>query len=657
MAYGLAVLGLLGHLRLLPGLVWVALMLVLGARDLPAAGRLAARLCRRAVAALDCGRLTLLAGCAVGVILLACILLGTGVSGTSPLYIAGAAALVLAGIALWRPRHGLAWILLAWCLLTFGAALAPPADLDWDGLAEHLAQAAVYARTGHYAPLWYDHHSHFPALVQMLYALGLLLDGAALAKLFHWAFGLLALGAVGAIADHFLGRGSGKWAALVWATTPLVGGLMQIGYVDLATTAYGLLALLAFLHWRRAASPRALAVAALMAAGAMATKMQGIPLFGILLAGVLATAVTRRWPAGRSLRHAALFCAVVLVIAGPWYAKSWLTTGNPVYPFAYGVFGGKHWGPAEARQYDYHQKEFGVDHLPPPDTFYALPRLQRTFTGPRSPLNLLLAPWNLSFSPVPFTETWRQGNRALRSALLVNWIGPLYFLGLLGLVALRLTRPPGTPTPGWRNCTAILLLFLPLWLWWLASMQFARYLIPSLALLAPCAGLACHLAARRWIQALPLLWAAAALTATCLVVAPPLACVSGMVPADTYLRATCEVYEPSMALNQVMPPTGKAILYGEPRGFYIARDYMWGDPGHHRIIPYERLKTPTALVAHLRSMGITHALINQAFAGAFTPGDSPAGLLAQATQQGLIHVVTDPPLKRREYVILDLRSR
>ena len=126
-----------------------------------------------------------------------------------------------------NPRLGIFWLLATGAAVTFLAALMPPTEIDWDGLAEHLAQAKVYARTGAYAPLWHDHHSHFPALVQMLFTLGMLFNGPGLAKLFHWSFGMIALATVYCLGERFARPGSGKWAALTFATTPVIGWLMR----------------------------------------------------------------------------------------------------------------------------------------------------------------------------------------------------------------------------------------------------------------------------------------------------------------------------------------------------------------------------------------------------------------------------------------------
>ena len=127
-------------------------------------------------------------------------------------------------------------------VLQLVAALAPPTPNDWDGTSEHLAMAKQYARDGRIHPLWYDHHSQFPATVQMLFTLAHVFGVPAAAKLFHWGFGMVALAAALLIGRRLLSPAAGSWGALVLATTPGFAWLMGAGYVDLATVACGLLA-------------------------------------------------------------------------------------------------------------------------------------------------------------------------------------------------------------------------------------------------------------------------------------------------------------------------------------------------------------------------------------------------------------------------------
>jgi hypothetical protein len=59
----------------------------------------------------------------------------------------------------------------------------------------------------------------------------------------------------------------------------------------------------------------------------------------------------------RIVSAATAFALVVLVAAAPWYVRNTVETGNPLYPFGYGVFGGRHWSNA-ASEYlaDYYRQ-------------------------------------------------------------------------------------------------------------------------------------------------------------------------------------------------------------------------------------------------------------------------------------------------------------
>src|SRR5206468_3133940 len=55
-------------------------------------------------------------------------------------------------------------------------------------------------------------------------------------------------------------------------------------------------------------------------------------------------------------------------------------------------------------------------------------------------------------------------------------------------------------------------------------------------------------------------------------------------------------------------------LYDEPRGYYLDVDYWWANPGHSRLIEYEKLANGEDLVRELKRLGTTHLYWNLQFA-------------------------------------------
>ena len=621
---------------------------------------------------------------AVGLPLLAYATLGMGLLGqlsagklAGMLVVAGALGLVLgggrelacqgevlrrAGRALARSPQRVWYGLVAlWGLTLVPQALAPPGYVDWDGPAEHLAMAKVWLHGGAIVPLWYDHHSQFPATVQMLYVLGLAFGGPVAAKLFTTLFGLLSVAAVGAVARRHFGRESGAWALVIFAATPLVGWLSTVAYVDLPAVFFCMLGLSFFLDWQQRPGVASAAWAGVCFGLGLAVKMQVLVFWGALLLVALGrVASVRVAPASRRCRGQgqdrltgetpvpprppthwrqwAAYVGLALAVASPWYVKSWVLTGNQVYPFAYGIFGGKQWSPEQAQAYTYAQKRWGWGDLPPGEVYWKLSPLQRLFVGPRRPDHLLLAPVGLTFLPAKYVDAgW---GRVL--SFMCTAVGPLY-LALLPLLLLRGKRPRAWGVIGWA--------LVPVWLWWLISAQYSRYFLPGLAWLAPAAAWAAGEVAQRgrwarWVlPGVVMAGLAVAIGINLLGAAAALPVLTGTESADDYLSTVQTGLYPALQfLNRVTPENGTVISYGEPRLFYLDRPYLWGEPNYHRLLDYDRMETADDLLAAYRGLGITEVLTNRQF----FPGGPPinqkiAKLLEEGVVAGKLEVLAGPP--------------
>lgn len=534
--------------------------------------------------------------------------------------------------------------------LTLVGALAPPAGSDYDGLAEHLAQASYYVRHHVVAPLWHDHHSQFPSNMQMLYSVALLYNHSVSgAKLFHWFHGMLCLIGVALIARRFMARRAAPWAAVILATTPLFIWLCSVSYVDLGAAAYGVLALLMFLHWYRSGERRYLFLSGLLAGCGATVKMQGLALFGVLIFAALLF-VLLRW--FRKLTDSAPPCPWrprslasglwMVVVTGclgaliccPWYIRSYLYTGNPVYPFAYSIFGGKHWSADRALGYQRHQLEFGLGELPSQADLDAMPRWQRFFAGPRQPWKWLYAPFGLTYQPWQY-----EVNLGPLANMVMTSLGPLYLAFMFALLLIP-AKPPAVKVT--------LCLFLALWLWWFSSMQLARYLLPTLALIAPVAGYALYrcLSGGR-IIALAAGWAAGLWAVTALILCllqslPALPVVLGLQSRDDYLSLNLDIAEPSRFIRENLPTDAKIAMYGEVRSFYFDRDVFWAEMAHSDFFDYTKMRGPQDLLKRYHELGITHVFLNLAnLPGMKASQEATVRLLREGMQQGFLIPIAD----------------
>ncbi len=542
--------------------------------------------------------------------------------------------------ALRRSPHGFLYALaLLWLALTFLGVLGPSDARDWDGIGEHLAQAKSYLRAGRVEPLWFDHHSQFPATMVMLYSLGLALGGQGAAKLFHWGFAVLSLLAVWRLTRRHVAPEAGGPALWVLMTTPLFGWLATVGYVDLSSVFFSLLAADYVLAWRQTDARGDMARAGLMAGAGMAIKMQGLFTFGVLLLAAMVWAVRLR----RGLRPLLVYAALAGALAAPWYIKSWVLTGNPVYPFAYGLFGGKQWSSAQARPYAYHHASFGYGKLPAEHEWHELSALQKRLSGPRSPLMMLIAPFTLTWMPEYYSP-----RQPRMTAIVMLSVGPMY-LGLAPLLAVLRRRKP--PAAGW-----LALIFAAFWLWWLQTTQLQRYLLPWLALTAPLAGLALAwlMRAERPVGAvfrtLAVVWSLMALVFLVWQVVPLAPVALGLADARAHLALNLDCYAPIAQVNRYTPPDALIGTYGEPRLFYLDRPYLWADPGHSLLIDYQAADTPEKLAGEYRRLGIDYLLINQQFFGPLgETKEKLHDLLIEGLAKGLL---VPEPMPSRRFLLL-----
>ncbi|MBI4676696.1 MAG: hypothetical protein HY748_03865 [Elusimicrobia bacterium] len=498
--------------------------------------------------------------------------------------------------------------LAAWHTLIL--ALAPATE--WDVLLYHLAIPKLYLRLGRIQEIPWLLYSHWPHLMETLYALPLALGDDGAAALMHGTIsGVLAVSVYRAGRAELGGLAMGRQVPEGAGRSPLAGGgcvgltaaalvAAQPAFLRVAGAAHGdgAFALFHFLgswalwRWASASGPadggsrrrgrRMLAIAGLLAGLAASTKLAAASLLAAS-AFVVWLAENRRGT--RSPWKAAAFYALCgLGVVLPWYAKTLVGTGNPFWPVFSKALGGR-WG-AESFE----------------------------------SLYLRSSQW-----PWP-----------LEAGRLLRW-GPQYLLApLAGLWLLAAMR--GARTPSFLKFLLMpLIVYLPL----IARYEDAwRYLLPFYPALALVSAWAAEALARPRAVGDPLArrpapggwgW--------------PRSCAAGLVgigllPAllatqnnelfavagarsrlepgrdsrEVYLERTLDHYRAFRKLARVLPSSARVLFVREARGYYFEGDYQWGDPLNQGLIPYARLSGPDALDLRLRELGVTHVLVNEVLA-------------------------------------------
>lgn len=274
----------------------------------------------------------------------------------------------------WRPETTslVALVLLAAILVPlFLLALAP--TVSWDADVYHLALPKQYLEHGGFVDQPMLVYAHWPQNIELLFALALLARDHLLAKLVHFAFGLgILLALWTACRNEASGRAPGERATLhagaflamaLFLINDVVVFELRVAYVDLAH-AFVLLAAFLFVSGARDAHTAGKArheASLLLLGGSAAGLLVGVKLTGIV--GVAAVGLLYL-PRLAESRGRMLFTTryVLPVLAGwaPWLAKTWLATGNPVYPLLWPTLGGPHWSAELATRFASWQQGIGM---------------------------------------------------------------------------------------------------------------------------------------------------------------------------------------------------------------------------------------------------------------------------------------------------------
>lgn len=534
---------------------------------------------------------------ALGLGVLSILTLILGVSGALSRATAGAVLVVggVLGLAFllgyrrwsWPPEARAAWsaaLIPAGLLIPLVAPLAIaglgaslPPGLIWSGenraydaLEYHLEGPRACFDAGRIHFLKHNVYTSFPQQMEMLYLLQMhLVDGplrgAIPAQWLHLWCTIAAVAVLAAAAP----RGLPRWiVAALAGSTPWLAYLGALAYVEGGLLLFTAVAAGLVLENLRSGGPTrlrdvvAIGLCLGLAGGCKYTAL-ALVAAGLLLAWVLT--LEGAWLS--RLRVAFVGGAAVAVAFSPWLLRNAAFTGNPVYPFAYGWFGGQAWSAEQAEQ------------------------------------------WHRGHSLPPAQAGWYARGQGVWKELSGQMLGGATTLFAL-FCALR----------GPRRSTTFFLIWVvaAVGVWALFTQMPGRFLVPIVVPLVLLIGEAVGEWQQRGRRQLVLASCGAALfiggmnSATLLQLA--LADVGWWRRQGVeleYLIGQAEAVQASQPLNIMLPPEAHAWLIGEARAFYVACD------AHYHVVfnrdpwlAYAEKATPADAVARLRTQNITHLVFS-----------------------------------------------
>ncbi len=547
----------------------------------------------------------------------------------------------------WRPPNRLTVLavaaLAAVLLPLYLLALTP--TVSWDAGAYHLTVPKLWIAHGGFREVAFNVYSNWPLATELLFAAAMLLGDFIVAKLVHFAFGLLTLYAVYvgcrqvfSKCSHRPGRrgqASGWLAMALFLANGVVLYEIRVAYVDLAHAFFFTAGFLFLVRALRPdpggpATPDPGADSALLLAGLCAGVVAAIKLNGIAAAAILgALHLPRLAAAARAgellaaaRRFGTRFVLPVLAFWVPWLVKSAATTGNPFYPL---LFGGPYWSPGLGEQLRVWQSSIGMG---------------------REPLDYLLLPLRV---------------------ILDGGSGYARFDGEVGgfwIVVLPLALWVARRHALVRRCLAAAGLYF---VFWAFSSQQMRLLIPVLPLLSIAGGVAAVELVERlpWPAVRPLgrrllllgslallVWSASGGTAKPTRGRYLLAAASAL---ERYLEEEGDLRQtavhPVYGFLRTLPADVRLLFLNTNQGFFCDHDFV--ADSFFEASQIADWLAPVATVAELRerlaAAGITHLLVAHRDWGIAYP-PALGELLGDPQQAGLLYRSPD-----RRYSVVELR--
>ncbi len=455
---------------------------------------------------------------------------------------------------------------------------SPPAM--YDVLHYHMAFPEQWLLAGGFVEFVRESFSYYFSAHGILFTYCLATVGPWGASALGWWMAVVALVSAATLGSRLGGPRTAPWAAACYALTPAALETMGYGNVDHAVAAWGGAALVALTgETDRKPTIERIAVTGFLAGTAAAAKY--LALATVLIPVFAATTAFLARSGERGKRHALTFLIALGIAAAiplaPWVARNIAWTGNPVYPYATGYFGG------------------------PPTGLNIEKEIALNIDLPKSPL--LRTATKIGALPFRTVHPRREGG-----LLGPQWLFLLLGAALVGGTDRRLRSPLWAATIVGLFC-------------WGFFVQYGRFLLPVLVPAAALAGTVPPAFGSRVGRVtrsafIGLLVTVFAWNSTILLSRfdlDRLATVAGLLHENDFRSRWIDVAPATDFAAEHLPDDAVVLLVAESRSFGIHRKVVVEDPYRTPLLVElaERSSSPEDLARRIRDLGVTHLLINE----------------------------------------------
>lgn len=466
------------------------------------------------------------------------------------------------------------------------ASLSPP--YLWDEVTYNIALPKVYAKHHQIIPVYDEFRSNYPFNINMLFTLGMVISDAPLSKLFMFGYGTLLALAIFAFARRYFSLRSSLLAALAYYTMPMVSNHISSTYTDIGVAFYIFAAYYAFYRWLETSKLNWFFLSSVMAGLSIASKHTALYFLPPLFLGIVYKALKDNSGLWNAFAKTAIFFLIAFLFVTPWLIKSYVHTGNPIFPFGYQIFGGKYWDSEKSQN------------------LVAFNFLESV--GKRTVPNFLAKFWDLTM-------------HSSKYGMLLGF-GPIFLAFVPLIIIFRKVNPALKHLLIYSGISLAIWFFGP---------QVLRYLMIYPLLSVVSGEVIDKLLEVKKLKAFVMLALVSSLFFNSALwygsnkIKLPYA--FGIESEQSfYLKLKDNNgYNVFKYANKNLPKNSKLLLFREPRGYLSDLDYIRADPLTQKVLDYSQITNAEGMHKELKQLGITHTLINTkiGFFGLHKPNQPP----------------------------------
>ena len=443
----------------------------------------------------------------------------------------------------------------------------------WDTLAYHYAIPAIYNKMEKIVYIPFMYHSNWPQNMEILFGYAMAMRNDLFANGICFLYAFLLLLTVYQFSKEISGKEAGIIAVALIISTTLFKREAVNGYVDIGLSFFEIAALYGVVLWSRTKDLKFLIVAAICAAGAASVKMLGIFSILVLPFFIAFADIFNNDNRKLNIKETFWFILFAAFFASPWYIKSFIDTGNPVWPFAYNLFGGKNWSKELA---DFRQSYYAIH-------------------GAGSSLkSFLILPYSL-----------------IKSSNMDGYLGNnfIFYYFLFPFLVFYIIKERKSEVSFLLFYSFIFIVF------WFFNAQMIRFLFPGFVVITALNAIIIDKILFNYKNKILKVIIAGYLIFLAFYSFPfryksdydGLKLLLGIENRENYLLKNLDCYGLIKKINTDENIKGKIVLIKEVRGYYLNKDYMWGDPVNQGLISYKN-KNETLL--GLKNNNIKYIFLN-----------------------------------------------